>query len=322
MTAILADGERPSDQQTVVPPPNNEGNIRELVSAPPPIVPQPNPIALLHGTDTAVENPVANSPSERFDDNPRRRTHHDLPPPLLTLPPDTLHLPVNPTTINDSPSSRIDLDALERKIRSIGEKIDRLLSVTDGAKVNDDDTPYQRLLKAASDPTLPPVDMDALERKIRSQLLSNLDAPTPEPPTPSSDLSPYGHYPGTSPRLQLDMNPAVHPDHATTTPALTHPIAKPRVPPDPHQPAIPNLLDTDPIVNNNLPVPQPLRPTLRRKPPPSLSALPSKRARITSYLCTLPGGPPSPSPSIPLPPFNPVLMCTSDKYTQHNFRPP
>jgi len=56
--------------------------------------------------------------------------------------------------------------------------------------------------------------------------------------------------------------------------------------------------------------------------PPSPLAPPPKCARITSYFRPHPGGSVTPSPSLPLPPFNPVLMCTPDKYTQHNFCPP
>jgi len=194
------------------------------------------------------------------------------------------------------------------------------LSVTDGIDA-DDDAPYQRLLKAASDPNFPPVDMDALERKIRRQLLTQSDEPTLDPPS-SPALSTSGLPLDTPPHSQLETNPAEHPDHTTITLHPTKPLAKPRVPPDPHQPTIPNLPAVELPTTNNLPVPKTLRPKPRRKTPPSPSARPSKQARITLYFSTHPSGPLSPCPSTPLPPFNPVPMCTPDKYTQHNFCPP
>jgi len=124
MMAIPADGDHSSNQRPMVSPPNTEGNTWDLDSAPPPIVLQPNPIVLQHGTATAIDNSIANLLSEGFDDDPRQCTHHDIPQPLRTLSPSTPNPPVNPDNLNNIQTSRIDLDALERKICSIGKKID------------------------------------------------------------------------------------------------------------------------------------------------------------------------------------------------------
>ncbi len=179
-------------------------------SAPPPIVLSPNPIVLQRGTVTAVDNSVANLLSAGFDDDPRRRTHHDILRPLPTSSPDTPNPPVNPDNLNDTQSSRIDLDALERKIRRIGEKIDRLLSVTDGVDA-DDDAPHR-------------VDLDALERKILRSLhedflhlnpCNNPALPTtalPTMPLNANALPPLSTVPDRLDLLEAKIRRSLHED--------------------------------------------------------------------------------------------------------------
>jgi len=391
MTAIPADGDRFSDQRPMVSPPNTEGNTWYLDSAPPPIVLQPNPIVLQRGTATAVDNSIANLLSEGFDDDPCRRTHHDIPRPLLTSP-NTPNPPVNPDNQNNIQTSQIDLDALERKILRIGEKINRLLSVNDGDADDDDteptitlptipltvdnsavpslcnpttspatlhprvdldaieckirrslaedflhlpadDGPLQLTLwqivlrKDASMPPPTPVDMDALEVKIWKSLKEDLchlaaKPPDPAPPTDLATLLPAATTP--LPALTAPLVPLLLSNPAQTpTPPAAPPDVPVWVPPDPPPPNnLPDVSPVAPIANNNLPVSTTILPKPRRKlPPSSLAPLP-KRARITLYFSPHPGGSLSPSSSTPLPPFHPVLMCTPDKYTQHNFRPP
>jgi len=194
-----------------------------------------------------------------------------------------------------------DLDALITKVRrSLREDFLHLPATADPP--DDDATSFQCLNKTALD--LPPVDMDALERKIRRRS-AELDESTPAP-TSCCDPTIYCRPLDTHHRLQPVSRPVVCPDTTTTAP-IVRPPAKP---PDPHT--------SQQSVHK--PSKKPSNHRKHRSTPPGPLARPPKRTRITSYFRPHPDGSVPPSPSLPLPPFNPVLMCT-DKYTQHNFRP-
>ncbi len=159
------------------------------------------------------------------------------------------------------------------------------------------------------DPSLPPVNLDELERKICCcRLVFEADESNPVTPTPCHAPAPLGQPPDILHHPQPTSQTAVHPD-LTIAPYTMHTPAK--------------TLDPDALPHS---VPKPLmKPSnhcKHRATPPSPLAPPPKRARITSYFSSHPGGSVPPSPSIPLPPFNPVLMHTPDKYTQQNFHPP
>jgi len=275
------------------------------------------------GTQPAVEAAVANIPFRRSNASSQHVIHHDLPTPP-TPPNSAVHSLCNPTTSPDTSHPRVDLDAIERKIRrSLAEDFLHLPA---------DDGPPQPTLwqivlhKAASLPPPTPVDLDALEMKIRKSLKDDFchlaaKPPDPAPPTDLATLLPAATTP--LPALTVPLVPLLLSNPA---PAPTPPAAPPDVPvwvpPDPPPPNnLPEVSPVAPIANNNLPVSKTILPQPRRKPPPSSSAPPPKRARITSYFSPHPGGSLSPSSSTPLPPFHPVLMYTPDKYTQHNFHP-
>jgi len=206
-------------------------------------------------------------------------------PPLPVLPHSEPNAP--PSTATNPACATpgcIDIDALIKKVsRSLREDFLHLPATADPP---DDDATRCRSLdpaEATPDPTAP--------------------APTSRhAPTICYQLSDTPHH------LQSALHPVVHTGPTTIAP-LTRPPAKP---PDPtaSQPSVPKHFQ------------QPSNHRKHQITPPGPLAPPPKRTRITSYFRPLYGGSVSPSPSIPLPPFNPVLMDTPDKYTQHNFRPP
>jgi len=325
MTASPAAGEPASTECIMVAPPTSGGNAMvHFVSTETPDIPVA-PTVLQRSTQHAVETAVANIPFQRSNVSPQRAINHDLPAPLSPLDSDD-HPPCSPSNLSPAtPRPRIDLDAIERKIRrSLAEDFLHLPA--------DDDPPQPSLWlvvlrKAALLPPPTPVDLDALAMKIQKSLQDDFChlAAHPPAPVPSPHLTTM--LPATTTSLPALIDPKVpsHPSNLIPTPPP--PAAPPdvpiRVPPDPPTPNnLPDASCVAPIANNSLSVPQTLLPKLRRKPTPSHSAPPSKRARITSYFSPLPSGPVIPCPSTSLPPFNPVPMCTPDKYTQHNFRPP
>jgi len=360
MTAISAEGGTLPDHFTIVDSPIIGGDT--LVQVDP--APHPNLAPILtvpqRGTRPAVETAVALPELQCFDDD--RRDHQlrdDTTSSTIPLLSSQLSLNASPTRKDPKPR-RVDLDALERKIRSIGEKLDRMLLTVDDRHApllpalphseppvpssnatnpalepygctkidalikkvsrslredflhlpatadppNDDATRFQRPTKAALD--LPPVEMDALEREIRCRSLEPVE-PTPAPtschaPTTYCQPSDTPHHP------QPALHPVIHPG-TTITVSTVRPPAKP-----------PDL--TVPQQSVCVPSKKPSNHRKHRPIPPGPLAPPPKRARITSYFRPHPDSSMSPSPSQPLPPFNPVLLCTPDKYTQHNFRPP
>jgi len=225
-------------------------------------------------------------------------------PPSPILPPSESPAPSSTATNPGLQTpARVDIDALINKVRRSLREDFLHLPATD-APPDDDDTPSQRLTKAALD--LPPVDLNALERKIRCSSFELDDltyAPTScHDPTISCQPPVIPHHP------QPVLHHVVHPDTNTTAPVVRPPAKPPD--PDASPQSVPKCFQ---------------KPSNHRKhrttPPDSLAPTP-KRARITSYFCPNPGGSVPPSPSLSLPPFNPVLMCPPDKHTHHNFRPP
>jgi len=202
----------------------------------------------------------------------------------------------------DTPG-RTDLDALIAKVRCSLREDFLHLPATDDTPA-DDVTSFQRLNTTALD--LPPVNMDKLERKIQCRSVE-LDDSTPAP-TSCRDPTPYCHPLDIHHCLQPELHPVVCPGTTTTAP-MVHLPAKP---PDPNA--------TQQSVHKDLT--KPSNHCKHQTTPHGSSAPLPKCAHITSYLRLNPGNSVSTSPSLPLPPFNPVLMCTPDKYTQHNFRPP
>jgi len=325
MTASPAAGEPAPTECIMVAPPTSGGNtVMHFVSTETPDIPVV-PTVLQHGTQHAVETAVANIPFQRFNVSPQRATHHGLSAALSPLDSDA-HPPCSPSNLSPAtPCPRVDLDAIERKIRrSLAEDFLHLPA--------HDDPPQPSLWliilrQAASLPPPTPVDLDALAMKIQKSLQDDFCHLTDNPPAPVPSPHLTAMLPATTIPLPALIDPTVpvHPSNLIPTPPP--PAAPPdvpiRVPPDPPTPNnLPDASCVAPIADNSLTVPPTLLPKLRRKPTPSPSAPPSKRARITSYFSPLPSGPVIPCPSTPLPPFRPVLMCTPDKYTQHNFRPP
>jgi len=342
MTAISAEGGTLPDPFTIVEAPTLSGDILVQVDQ----APHPNlaqiPTVTQRGTQPAVETTVAPTKFQRIDDD--RRDHHPHDDPTSSTTP-LSSPPLSPNTTSplrtDSKPCRVDLDALERKIRSIGERIDRMLLIGDAQH-----TPPLPVLPH-SEPNAPPstatnpacatpgcIDIDALIKKVSRSLREDFlhlpatadppddDAtrcrsldPAKATPDPTAPAHTSRHAPticyqlsDTPHHLQSALHPVVHTGPTTIAP-LTRPPAKP---PDPtaSQPSVPKHFQ------------QPSNHRKHQITPPGPLAPPPKRTRITSYFRPLYGSSVSPSPSIPLPPFNPVLMDTPDKYTQHNFRPP
>jgi len=155
------------------------------------------------GTQPAVETAVAPSEFQCIDDDRRDHQPHDdttastTPLSPLHLSPNASLLPTDPQSCRVDPQPcRVNLNALERKISSIGEKIDRLL-------LNDDNR------HAAPLPVLPPpgppvsssnptnpvtntpgrTDLDALIAKVRRSLREDF-LHLPATADPASDLPP------------------------------------------------------------------------------------------------------------------------------------
>ncbi len=132
MTAISAEGGTLPDPFTIVEAPTLGGDILVQVDR----ALHPNlaqiPTVTQRGTQPAVETTVALTEIQRIDDD--RRDHHPHDDPTSSTTP-LSSPPLSPNTTSplrtDSKPCRVDLDALERKIRSIGERIDRMLLIGD-----------------------------------------------------------------------------------------------------------------------------------------------------------------------------------------------
>jgi len=321
MTASLAAGKPALTECIMVISPMSGGNTVVhfvLMEAPnilvAPTVPQ-------HGTQPAVEAAIANIPFRQSNASSQHAIHHDLP--TLSAPLNsTDHSLCNPSNISPETSHpQVDLDAIERKIcQSLAEDFLHLPA---------DDVPPQLTLwqivlcKAASLPSPTPVDLDALEMKIQKSLqddFCHLEANPPDsaPPTHLTTLLPATTTP--LPALTVPMVPLLPSNLVQTPTPPAAPLDVPIwVPTDP--PTLNNLPDVSSLVTKNQLESPAILPTLRCKQPPGPLAPSPKCAHVTFYSSSHPGGSSSPSHTMPLPPFHPVLMTTPDKYTQHNFCP-
>jgi len=131
MTAISAAGGTLPDHFTIVNSPIIGGATLVQVDSAPHLVLDQIPTVPQRGTRPAVETPVAPPEIQRIDNARRDHQSHDDTTASTTLP---LTPQLSPNTYPLSPDPqpcRVDLDALERKIRSIGARIDRMLLTAD-----------------------------------------------------------------------------------------------------------------------------------------------------------------------------------------------
>jgi len=270
MTAISAEGGTLPDPFTIVEAPTLGGNILVQVDR----ALHPNlaqiPTVTQRGTQPTVETTIALTEIQRIDDDRRDHHPHDDPTssttPLLS-PPLSLNTPLFRM---DSQPCRIDLNTLEWKIRSIGERIDRMLLIGDARHTppllalphpEPNASPSTATNPACATPGC--IDIDALIEKVSHSLREDflhlpattdppddnatqcrsldpaeatLDPTAPAPtschaPTICCQLSDTPHH------LQSTLHPVAHAGPTTIAP-LTHPPAKP---PDPtaSQPSVP-----------------------------------------------------------------------------------
>jgi len=316
MKAISADGDGSPDRRPIVSPSNIEGNTWALSPASPPIASHPTLIDLQRGTEHAVERSVAKTSSDGFDDDPRRRTHHELPLPLLPPSTDTLTFPASPINSTATQPRRHNLDALERKIRrSLEEDFQHL---THNGDASSRPTLCATSLQVSSLPPLPPDALEELERKIRRSLLedfTHLDKAPTDPTTPVSDpvLNPDPPATALQPASSLFPTPPCH-KHKMSLPPVEPPHLHPMpLPASNQQP-------------NNMPHPLPFSeitaPFKRRKKPPDRIDRIPKRLRMLLQTQI-------PQPSLQCPssvhdsPYEPPQQPQKSlRYAKQTFKPP